>query len=1033
MSEATIPAALLAQIRAGKAVVVAGLTAPSEAVEALAGELAEHAVEVVVVPGAGDAAVLAWLAALRDACRTAGSATPGPAAPGEDAAAGDRHAEVADAADPPDVIDLEAAEPAARAAGNWPLVIEIVMSRIERAASAADRGRGLRELAEIYERGLDDPRRAFTAIITACHVAPEDDDAVHVAERLAAATGRWTDLVGETAELAVDSQDPELASRWWVRLAGWYAHRLGDPRAAIQRYEAAVAMDGSPVALEALVELYRQAQRVEDQQRALEQLATAPAERGARARAQLLELELERGAAARAAGDLDAAEAAYRSALARAPHHEGALAALVELDGERGAAARAAGDLDAAAAAYRRALARAPRHEAALAALAELAGERGDWRAVIEHRRAQLDALATAAGTEPRRARLYEQLGDVWGEQLGDPGAAIAAYQHAVALVPGARGVLHKLLEAFTRQRQWRRALDTLERLAAHEPSAERRARFHYAAAVIARDELDDSALALDRLAAAVDDAPLTPHAFDALDDLLTARGDWKQLARAYRRQLARVTDTAPAPVLLALWTRLGDLCLDALDDREAAIAAYQVACELAPEEAPRHERLAELYLEAGGDRRRDAITELQWLIGHAPDRAELYKALAPLYLAEDELDKAWCVAQVLVFLGAASDDEHALFVRHRAPGFVPAARRLTDELWHAAIAHPAEDRAVGAVFAATGAVIAPAQPVTAFGLAREAGASDAVREAGSSGTAREARASGSVSAAAGSDARLEAGAPGLANETAASIGGARPSPRVVRLIDHLASVLAIDPPPMLWRADGAGVRVANTLGMGERPRPVPSLLVGALTAGDDRALAFEVGKRLAYLRPERFLALAVTSLPRLEAGFAAVLRANRAEAPEDDALVTALRAQVPAAVLEQLAELAAPAVASAGDGSDDRVADRAGVVAAWRAATDLTANRAGFVLANDLETAARVIATEGTTLSGSPAQDRLRDLLGYAASERYFAVRRHLGQQVPMAGADARADARDPAAPAPGADLDGEREGERGGQIDEP
>ena len=887
-----IPAALVAQLRAGKAVVVAGVAAPlRDELAALTGELAAHAVEVVVVDD--DRAVLAWLAALRDACR--------------------------DGSDEPAPETLDQTEQEARDRENWPLLIEVIMARIEHAGGAAERARWLRELAELYEIRLDDPRRAFTAIITACHVAPEDDEAVRIAERLAAATGRWADLVGETAELATDGRDPELASRWWTRLAGWYATRLGDPGAAIQRYEAAVAMDGSVTALEALAELYGD-DRAADRERTLERLAGEPGKRGERARTRLLDLELARGAAAREAGELDAAEAAYRRALARDPRHDGAVQAL-----------------------------------------AELAGERGDWRAVVEHRRAQLEALSEAPGSEARRARLHEQLGDVWREPLADPGAAIAAYQHALALVPSGRGVLHKLLEAFSQQRQWRRAIEMLERLAAHEPSPERRARFHYAAAMIARDELDDSALALDKLAVALDDAPLTPHAFDAFDALLTARGDWKQLARAFRRQLTRVADAAPPETLLALWTRLGDLCLDQLDDREAATAAYQVAGELAPDDAARHEQLVELYLAAGSARRREAIVELQWLIGRSPNRVELYKALAPLYVAERELDKAWCVAQVLVFLGAASDDEHALFERFRAPGFAPAARRLTEELWHKAITHPAEDRELGAVFAATGPAIAPAQPIRAFGLAP--------------------------------DDRIDL------------VHDARALPRIVR---DVADVLAIEPAPMVWRSDGDGLRVANTLG--ERARPVPSLLVGALpTSPDERALAFEVGKRLAYLRPERFVALAIATLPRLEAGFAAVRRASQPDAPADgpidaqintpvdaDGLVARLRAGVPALILEQVGALAAS------------VAERPDAVAAWRAATDLTANRAGFVVANDLETAARAIATEGTTLSGLAVHERLSDLLGYAASERYFAVRRHLGQQVRLAPppADVHADA---------------------------
>jgi hypothetical protein len=57
-----------------------------------------------------------------------------------------------------------------------------------------------------------------------------------------------------------------------------------------------------------------------------------------------------------------------------------------------------------------------------------------------------------------------------------------------------------------------------------------------------------------------------------------------------------------------------------------------------------------------------------------------------------------------------------------------------------------------------------------------------------------------------------------------------------------------------------------------------------------------------------------------------------------------------------------------------------------------LTANRVGFILCNDLETAARRVAVESAGVSTLSAKDRLRDLLAYSVSEQYFGVRKHLG-----------------------------------------
>jgi hypothetical protein len=71
------------------------------------------------------------------------------------------------------------------------------------------------------------------------------------------------------------------------------------------------------------------------------------------------------------------------------------------------------------------------------------------------------------------------------------------------------------------------------------------------------------------------------------------------------------------------------------------------------------------------------------------------------------------------------------------------------------------------------------------------------------------------------------------------------------------------------------------------------------------------------------------------------------------------------------------------------------GLVTHWRSATDLTANRVGLILANDLETAAKMVATETSTTSNLLVKERLRELLAFSASEAYFTVRRHLGLTV--------------------------------------
>jgi tetratricopeptide (TPR) repeat protein len=841
-----------------------------------------------------------------------------------------RHFEKALSIDPEHLDALKGLGQLHERRGNWTQAVEMKLRAEAASGSRNERVALLWDAAQLVDGKLDDQPRALELYERVLKLDPDHAAAgAKVADRLVAAK-RWDDALPALEMLARVAEgdasiDGKENARRQVRLGMAYAELHRTEKAA-RHYRLAVDVD--PDSLDASLGL---------------------------AAVLVTEAKANEGSAA-AADQWKEVDRRYREILAR--HRTNlADANVVEIWYRLGVAARAMGEDKKAEASYRRALEKDPLHEPTLDAIVELAGARGEWRQVADAKRAQVDALAKRDGTDYLRAKLFEDIGDIYSERLKDGSSATNAYEEGLKIAPASRVMLHKVLEAYTEQKSWKKALETLDALTALETDPPRRAKFHYTAAVIARDEINDPALAVDKFHAALDDAPTMPKAFDAVDKLLADRKDYKNLARAYRKQLKRMGADAPADKLLELWTKLGDLCLDHLGDVEAATEAYQVACELAPGDVARHEQLADLYLEAGEPRRTEAINELQFLLAHAPDRVELYKALANLYRAEHELDKAWCVAQALVFLGVASDEERVLYERFRTATFQPATRRLTEELWQKAIIHPREDRHVGAIFSSTlGAVAATtAQPISAFGLEPDARA-DLDRD---------------------------------------------PRP-VSRVLKYVSGVLAIDPAPMVWLQDqGDGLRVANTVGLGaERQKLVPTLLVGAPLIGktDERELAFEVGKRMAYLRPERFVTLAVGTLPKLEAAFTASVLASRVklaahdgrpfgDAAGDEAMKLAAQLQraVPGPLLEQVGELSKNLAGRVGNG----------LVAGWRAATDLTANRVGLIVANDLEIAAKAIATEGPTLSSLPVKDRLRDLLAYAVSEPYFLVRRHLGLHV--------------------------------------
>jgi len=66
--------------------------------------------------------------------------------------------------------------------------------------------------------------------------------------------------------------------------------------------------------------------------------------------------------------------------------------------------------------------------------------------------------------------------------------------------------------------------------------------------------------------------------------------------------------------------------------------------------------------------------------------------------------------------------------------------------------------------------------------------------------------------------------------------------------------------------------------------------------------------------------------------------------------------------------------------------------LAKWSQAVDLTAHRAGFIIANDLALSARFIQMEPPSVGGLSTKDKIKELVLYSISEEYFELREHLG-----------------------------------------
>jgi hypothetical protein len=209
------------------------------------------------------------------------------------------------------------------------------------------------------------------------------------------------------------------------------------------------------------------------------------------------------------------------------------------------------------------------------------------------------------------------------------------------------------------------------------------------------------------------------------------------------------------------------------------------------------------------------------------------------------------------------------------------------------------------------------------------------------------------------------------------------------RVMRYVAETLDLPAPDLFFKeSEPQSLSLYN---LHEKGLLTPALVVGKgiEQRASEVELVFEMGKRMAFLRPERFVRWALPSPAALDIALRAALAlagssiGSGAHNGEVDKLTAELRKLVPRPVADQLAVVGRKLVSARGEVID---------IQAWIAGADLTASRVGFALTNDLPSAARVISTEPTGLSPLPAKQRLKDLLAYSVSEDYFAVRKFLG-----------------------------------------
>ncbi len=767
--------------------------------------------------------------------------------------------------------------------------------------------------------------------------------------------------------------DPAVAAGLHLRLARMRAQDAGDPAQARADYEQVLRLEpGNLTAIRALSDirmragdragfaemLVAEARHVDDDARAAAALVEA---------ARILEL---------AGRPREETASLHEEALARQPDHLPAALALSEAleargdfagvarlldgvvtrlaDGEPrellrhlcrlGQAREHAGDPSGALAAYRQAREIDPTSLPALKGLAGILGPRGEatealpvLEAILAHHRDVLSPaeLAVTSGW----------VGQIL-ERKGETARAAGSYERALEAdplhVPSLRGLARTLLA----REDWPRAAGALERLlripevqADHAGAA----RLHLQLGEVLRDRVGDEELALHHFELALDADSRLVKAFAAVEQLLAGKRRWRDLARAIERMIARLPETPDSEkARAALWKELGALQHRALGDVVAARGAFERVVRASPDDLDALQSYAELAAAVPGQEAA-AADALRSIAIRQKDPSRTVSKLLAVQLVRKDLDRAYAAADVLAhLLRTAGPDELETVDRLRRLAREFATRSLDDVLWQRLLHERLRGGPVAGILTL---------------LARDAGALfvQAPKDLGLNPTRDEVvlATSGLV----------------LANG-----------------IKYAARSLGIEG-VRLFRVVGSPMRLgfANT--------DPPSLVAGEETYQERprRELWYVAARAVSFYRPELRLARLMPH-DQLQGVFQAACCVGAPSfVPTADArTIQKMRGPIER-ILDERGKL--PVLARLAE--EYAAGGRPGDVRAHMDAVELTSNRAGALLAGDLQVARRLVLEEKAQVSKLQDEAKVRDLVQFCLSEDWAVLRDALGLSV--------------------------------------
>lgn len=568
-----------------------------------------------------------------------------------------------------------------------------------------------------------------------------------------------------------------------------------------------------------------------------------------------------------------------------------------------------------------------------LTALVQIYEADKNWQKVAETKRRLLALL------EPdQQADLLTELGELAVDKFDDRGRALADFSAALAHRPDDRRVLIRLMQLHSQAESWSELVDVVTRLASFVEDPAQKAKYLMTAAMVSARHLGrrEQAIGFYRQVLALD--PNNAKAFNEHIVLLIEHGDTTGAEEALQSRLDLARSRGSRETEIEMLDALYTLYQGTPGKLSLAVEAVEKARELEPQNQVHVTRLKELYEQDAAKYLDRAVALHIRALRQRPNDEESYRRLRKLYTEARRADAAWCLCQALHLLKLAEPEESRFFERGHSNQPAPAQIPLEESDWLNYLVHPAADPLVTQIFALIEPVVVGMRGQSLPSL--------------------------------GYDPRL------------ALDLSQHPYP-LGHMLFYAAGVMGMPVPPTFENHHEPG----GLLYLNSNP---PSIVMGlsALQQLPPQTAAFIAARQLANYRPGFLVRHVLSSISVLKAWLFAAFKSVSPNFP--------IPMDLEGPVLEAKAALDRFLMPASRDRLIDAVSrllhsSPSIDLKDWIMGVDLTADRVGFIVANDLKSVTDIIKTVEDP-NAPPRERRLQEIILFAIDESFFAVRRRLG-----------------------------------------